>query len=160
MSPDNKKMFLHSSIIFVLSLHIFFFSDPKKPQIRCPIRTSELPKRFMADFKHLAMDACHGHWNYFSHCLSNKPWPWTPDSRCSESLINFLNSAWGDGQNMVLKHAGSTGTNGSGQQQVFTGIKTYLEKKNPSIYMASLFFTIKNPKNDCNHFLIRTRRYT
>lgn len=83
------------------------------------------------------MDVCHGHQNYFSHCLSNKPGLQTLDSGCSESLIKFLNSAWGDGQKVVLKRAAPTSTNGSGKQQVFSGIRKISGEKIQSLY--SLF---------------------
>lgn len=59
--------------------------------------------------------------------------------------LSFLTGAWGDGQNMVVKRATSTSTNGSGQQQVFTGIKKPLEKKS-SLYIASFIFCHKDPQ--------------
>lgn len=153
------SQFYYICLCIKLEDYFFFSPNPKPVTNWMSCKDFKLPKRFMAEFKHPAMDACHGHWNYFSHCLSNNPRPWTPDSGCSESLIKFLNGAWGEGQNMVLKRAASTSTNGSGQQQVFAGIKKFLEKKS-SIYIASLIFAIKIPKNDDNHFLIRTGRYT
>lgn len=53
---------------------------------------------------------------------------------------------------IFLKCTASISANGSGPQQVFSGTEKSLEK-NSSIYIASLFFAIKNPKNDDNHFL-------